>query len=400
MAAKKELSVDDKVNAVIQKINSHLKYRAIAAADQVPNAFYLRRPSGIMQLDIDTGGGLPAGGSCVLSGPDGAGKTFLLSKYMVRHQRLYGANSRIAIATVESPPDHAHLRFKHGLKIALPDEWIQNRIEYNKARGLPAPTKAEIKDWKTTVGRIDVITGKTQEDTLQAVLDLINTKAYGIIGVDSISAMIPSADAGKDLDENSKRAASASAMTEFYKRYHPTTLGIDGELNETTLILISQVRANAKKAEAQAHIQKYMRDWAPTGAYATRHGKLIDITIWPGEKLKKGSGDDRVQTGKTLCWELTKGKAGCHDGIRGEVDFHFDSFTDDPLSVFLAGIQYGVFDELDSKSVRVLRAGTGEVMKDSITREELLDRLENDVDFDTVIRIEILAAAKIECRYR
>src|SRR5688572_9440121 len=64
--------------------------RVVAMADEAPNVYELRRPTGIIQLDKDIGGGFPAGGLSVVSGPDNAGKTWVILRTMAMHQRLYG----------------------------------------------------------------------------------------------------------------------------------------------------------------------------------------------------------------------------------------------------------------------------------------------------------------------
>src|SRR3989304_6645923 len=65
------------VLAIMNKINREAKKNVIRFAEDAPNTYYVRRPSGILQLDIDCGGGLPAGGFTTISGSDAAGKSFL-----------------------------------------------------------------------------------------------------------------------------------------------------------------------------------------------------------------------------------------------------------------------------------------------------------------------------------
>jgi len=76
----------------------------------------------------------------------------------------------------------------------------------------------------------------------------------------------------------------------------------------------------------------YAREYKVGGAWALKHGKLIDIQLRPGEPIKLR--DEKV--GKEIKWELTKGKAGTHEGKTGsfryyfnppEIDLDFDFFT-------------------------------------------------------------------------
>lgn len=393
-----ELTPNQVLDATMDRINTKFKHRVIARAGDVPNPFFLRRPSGIMQLDIDTGGGLPAGGWSLLSGPEGAGKTYLLSKYMAYQQKLYGEDCRLALGVVEFLPDHFYMR-ECGLRIEIPDRMIEERNEWHKQRGEPGFTKEQIKEFKTQIGRIDIITGSTGEETLTGLLEAYATKLYHIVGLDSISAMEAKVDEGKDLEDHSARAAIANLTTKFAHKFHPLTLGLDDDTNETTMIFIAQVRANPKKAEVQANIAKYIKDWASTGAYAMKHGKLIDICVWPGEKVKEGTKESKVQTGKMINWEILKGKVGTHDGIRGDVEYDYADKVDDAMTVFDAGCQYGIIAEKPGGFV-VQQHGTRRMILPLHSRKGLLEKLRDDFEFQYRVRIEVLAAKGIECRYR
>ena len=99
-----------RVRLATDAINKGMKYSRMADTEDVSNTYLLRRPSGIMQLDVDTGGGLPAGGINYISGPDGSGKTWLLYNYFATHQRLYGEEASICYVPVEFLPDYKFMR--------------------------------------------------------------------------------------------------------------------------------------------------------------------------------------------------------------------------------------------------------------------------------------------------
>lgn len=109
-----------RARAVMAKINSQHKKVVIATADQVPNTYYLRRPSGIYDLDEQCAGGLPAGSVAYISGPEGAGKSYLLTEYFINQQRIHGENTALALCPRESKLDYFDLR-RRGLVIAIPD---------------------------------------------------------------------------------------------------------------------------------------------------------------------------------------------------------------------------------------------------------------------------------------
>lgn len=392
-----------KVQALMAKINKTAKHKVIAFANEVPNSYFLRRPCGITQLDIDTGGGLPAGGLSYISGPENAGKSFLLFKYFAMHQRLYGESATIAYAPTEGGIDYWFMR-KCGVIVSIPDANIEQQNEYRVSRGLPKFTKEEIKELKQQVGTFTPVIATSTEELLDTVLMLVDSKLYGIVAVDSISAAIPEAEAKlESLEDNPQQAANASLLTRFLLHYFPMTAGIEG-VNETTLIFTAQVRSNRKKQEAVAFMQKFIKDWTPTGAWAARHGKLLDVVIWGGAKDKDNSSVEgkKIVVGKELNWEISKGKAGTHDGITGQVDFTYANLTDDLRSIVTAGIKYGCIVEKNGK-MALLRPETGEVsniLSNIPGQEAFISAMKNDSVLEFSVRREVLAAAGIQCNYR
>jgi len=381
----------------------------ITPIEDVPNSYFLRRPSGIMPLDVDTGGGLPAGGLCYLSGPDGAGKTFLLYKYMAMNQRLLGERSAIAYGVSEAPPDHWFMR-RCGVRVAVPEAMIEEENKARRERGFPTFTKVELQEFRSQVGHIEVVRHATGEKLLDSIIECVHSKAFDIVCLDSVSALLSESESKKDLDENPQQAAVATSMTRFFQHYLATTTGFHG-VNETTCIFTSQARSNKKKSEAAAHFAKYMKDWTTTGAWAARHGKLIDITVWAGGKEKEeqsilGSDgkhhDKKVAMSKDMNWEITKGKAGTHDGITGEITFSYATLTDDLRSIVIEGMKHGCIFEKGGLLTVVRKAtGTGyEGMTDIAGVDRLIELMQEDFEVELFVRREVLASAGIRCTYR
>jgi RecA/RadA recombinase len=380
-------------------------HKVIEFASNVPNTYELRRPSGIMQLDLDTGGGPPAGGLTYISGPDNAGKTFLILLYMLMHQRLYGDQSSLAFACVEGGFDFKRA-LNMGLKISVPDPTIAQWDQERQARGFPPYTKEEWQSFKQQTGEFVIIGGPTGEAIMQTALNCIRSRLFGIVAVDSVSILLPEADAGKDIEEHEKRAANASLITKFIKQYTPLTSGLDG-LNWTTLLFSAQVRSNSAKATAPANMQKYLKDWASTGAYAGKHGKLLDICVWSGAKIDRQVQGKRVVVGKQTKYELLKGKAGAHDNVTGEFPFYYDFFypagVDQLDTVIAQGMKRGVIVENPKTSkVDVIQPDTGQLseIRNIPGMRNFRRMMEIDIDFELAVRREILASKGIMCLYR
>jgi len=384
-----------------------------------PNTYFLRRPSGIIQLDIDTGGGLPAGGLTYISGPDNVGKSVLLYKYTAMNQKLLGNKSAVALGFAESAPDHFFMR-KCGVQLRIPEDMIEERVAERKVRGQAPFTKEELAAFRQpTVGALKIVRGATGEEILQGILDCFEANCFDIVSCDSISAILPESDAGKAIDENEKRAAAAGLVTKFFKHYLNGTTGYSCR-NETTVIFISQVRSNSKKAEAPAHIAKYLPDYAPQGAWAAKHGKLIDILLKPGQKEKenavaaepvttfgallksKDARTKRVQVGKAVNYEIIKGKAGTHDGITGEYDFDYDKIVDDQRLLLVTAFARGIGIERDGK-VTVLNHATGkpfDQLHNVVGIEKACGMLRDDFELELAVRRSVLSAVGVECAYR
>lgn len=390
-------------NSLAAKSSGQADHRVIAFASEVPNTYELRRPSGIMELDLDTGGGAPAGGLTYISGPDNAGKTFLIMCYMVMHQKLYGPQSSLAYACVEGGFDFKRA-INMGLKIAVPDKIIEQWDMERRQRGFPGYTKEEWAYFKQETGEFLLLGGHTGEEILQTTLNAIKSKLFGIVAVDSVSILLPEADADKDLDENNKRAANASLITDFIKHYTPMTSGLDG-LNYTTLFFSAQVRSNQERANASPVMQKYIKQWATTGAFAGKHGKLLDVCVWSGEKIFQTLNKEKTCIGKETKYELLKGKAGTHDNVQGSFTFYYDNVLPAGIdridSVVTAGLRLGVIRERSGK-IDVVRPEDGAVteIRDIPGFANFKKMMEVDFDFELAVRREILAAKKIMCLYR
>ena len=126
---------------------------AVVRADQAPNPYIKRRPTGIMELDIDLGGGWPAGGACFVSGPDNSGKTWLMMQTMAMQQRIYQEHTILGMAITEGgfPYDQA---IRVGMRIKVPDEMIWAWNEQLRQRGMAGTRTSSFKpsstNWATS----------------------------------------------------------------------------------------------------------------------------------------------------------------------------------------------------------------------------------------------------------
>lgn len=387
------------ITALVNKINKNAKKKVIGHADELFNRYLIRRPSGIMHLDVQLRGGLPTAGLSVLAGPEGSGKTFLMYQFMKMNQRIFGDNSAIAIAPVEHPFDHMYCR-KMGLLVSVPDQRIDMEQEYRRSMGWPLMTKDEMKFLKVQIGQVLGVVADSMEDMLNILLDCIEKNCFQIVGADSITAAIPDAQAqADDVSQQGQQGLHATVLGKFFKYYAPYTTGFEGaegRNNETTLIFTQQARSNRAKAEAGPK-GKYLKDWDASGsAYSAKHMKMVELTVWSGarEKEKGEKGQRTSAIAKTINWEITKGKAGIHEGLVGDMDYSFENFVDIYATILSEGIRHAVLQERNG-----LIEAVDPVLKTPIDGVEALpyqafvEQLVNDWKVEEKIRKAIVYSA-------
>jgi len=384
---------------LMKKANADAGHPVMMFADQVPNPYDLRRPSGVMALDLDMAGGAPAGGMIKLTGPENTGKTALMYMFMAMHQRIYGDRSIIGVGYTEWKPDFWFMRFC-GMKVAIPDEMIAAR---NKARikaGLPPFTKEERAGLKEQVGDVVLIHGNNGENLLTNVVNAIKANVFGIIGLDSMTMIMPSAEAAKDMDEDvSNVRARAQLLTEFQTRVHYALTRM-GEDNRTTLILIDQVRANPDKAQAKGPMAKFVKAYKYSDIYAARHGSMMTIMLMEGEKTRSAkSADKGMVLGKQLKWSFEKGSKGTHNNITGEVYYDYAAGVDLQQNIIVVGFQNGIIHE--KGDALFVRNAAGAPVLDDIKGgpAELAAMMRADFQLEMDIRQFILQAGRVQCTY-
>lgn len=395
------------LRAYKQQVNELTGRTIVGFASEAATTYLLRRPSGIVDLDAATGGGLPSGGLIQIAGPQSAGKTWLALQYLKMHQMIRGeAFSSLWVCAEPTGGFDFKIAAKMGLKVGLPINYIPQLQELRAMRAQPLLTDEEIMVLTSKVGELMVVQAYTGEEALEAVLRGVERRLFGIIVIDSLTNLMPMANAGKDLDEENKRAARASLITDFVNHCTPQ-LNKFGEVNYTTVIGISQARSNAAKAEAGAK-GKYMKDWDIPVAWAWKHNVMQNILLWDGQKIKKTYQKQDYIIGKQVHWSVGKGKFGAHEHVFGEYDFHFDDVcpamglrhgVDRAETTIVEGIRFGIIRE-HKGSLVLVRAADGVAFMSGIPNSAILKQMiDTDFGLEMYLHQEIMAARGIECRY-
>lgn len=324
------LTAREKADAFIEKMSKSQTFQGkvqVRSARNFNTPFHLRRPTGIMSIDLALGGGFAAGGAAQVYGPKGSSKTFTAFKTAGQVQKNYGKNSIIALGMSEIRADVGFARMA-GFHVAYSPEKIQEFIEIRENNGLDPFTEEELDDMESQIGEVMMIGGITGGDMLEGTIEVLREfgSACQLIIVDSLGSLLTKEQDKKGVADK-HYGGSSGILTMWQVKVQPLFINDlpDGSCLETTILGINQVRAliggprpNMTRAAA--------------GAKSWEHAQLANIEFRTGETLYEDS-KGTIPNGKVLKWYLRKGKAGTHDGPRGEHEW-YDVPDADPVFMF------------------------------------------------------------------
>ena len=291
------------IEGVIEKINKTFKSNIISFADEYDAGFLLRRPTGIISLDIAIQGGFPRG-IIEIAGENNVGKTQLSVEVCKQLQKNYGEDACIALCMVE-PWDKSFWK-NLGFKVSFSEEEITSGEKALK-RKYTAEEKAYLKE---QVGQVVHAKCLNAEDMLSTALKLIETGIFQLVVIDSVGSMMSEQQDDKEFGEKTY-GGNSTAIQEFVNRF--TQLKTN-----TTIIMINQVRDNMKAGNSP-----YAEEHRVLGGNALKHGKFVSIWLTKGAKIKETiNGVENVEIGRTNNWLIKKQKCGGADGERGHYDFY------------------------------------------------------------------------------
>lgn len=393
------MSAQERLRTVVAGINADAKRSVVRVASDSSSSYLLRRPTGIISLDLGLAGGFPASAPTVLTGPDGAGKDYLLWRTCAEVQRIYGDDFACVIYFTEFKPDKLFMKDICGFQIGMtPDELEELDLARIQA-GLDPLSEEEREHYEHEIGSPYVIDGVIAEKGFDAVLSFVESNTCQIAAVNSIGFLQTAAKEEKEsLEEFAQQRNEAILMSKFMPKLANilNAGGPDGERNETAIILVNQVRSKDQQPKSRKGIpvpdrKKYR---SAVQAWALKHGKAIELMLHKGKAIW----DDDIGEviGKESFWEITKGKLGTHEGIRGSYNFYFDGGADivgDIVNVCLANdlfIQRGAWYEYMHPDFGFKKQGVTAV------RRHLLESPETQVH----LRDQCLRAAEVIYRHR
>lgn len=383
---------------VMAKVNASMKAPVIRMAGDTSSSYLLRRPTGIISLDIALAGGFPASAPSVLCGPDGAGKDYILWRTMAEVQRLYGESFAAAVYLTEFKADKFFMKDVCGLQIAFTKAELDEFDEARTSMGHPPLTEEQRAHYMHQVGDIMLIQGEVAEVAFDALNDCLSSNAFQILAVNSIGFLQTEAKEKTDsFEEFAQRSSEAALLTKVVPKFSMLLNRLDesGAQNETSILLVNQMRAKQDIRKMPGRTLQERDKYRPaTQSWALKHGKAIELTLHKGKDYKE-EGTNR-KMGREVPWEITKGKLGTHDGIRGSFDFFYDFGADVEGDLLNTALQ-----------LEVLEASGAWITYDHPTmnfkaqgRPEARKLLKSNTDLVDAVRRDCLRAADVVYKHR
>jgi len=331
------------VDNFLDRIRKMDKFKGVAQVEKasvLDTPYRLRRPTGIMGLDIALGGGFHAGGSAQVYGSESVGKTHLAFRTAGEIQRIYGSAANILIVSTEIRIDKSFAR-KANFRVPYAPSEVDLFNKIRKQRGQPLFDAAQRTDLLKEVGNVVIVTASTGEKALDAAYEALVEGVFQLVIIESLGALLSADQEAGDVGDRTYGGSSVmltNFMNKVYPLYMMDRIAEDGtrSMLETTIIGINQARA---ELGAVGHQKK---THAAAGAFSWKHAQLASVELSKSKPIRAQTGKPPI--GREVKWELTKGKAGTHDGKKGLYDYYHVP-KDDPVfwsEVELNSSQWGI----------------------------------------------------------
>lgn len=314
----------------------------VQVASQTNMSYLLRRPTGIISLDLALAGGFPASAPSVIVGPDGAGKDYLLWRTAAETQRIYGDDFCMAVYFTEFRPDKRYMKDFCGLQIAFSEEELLELDQARHSKKLRGLTADELDHYRRQIGEFISVVGISADQGFDQMFEFLDANICQIVAVNSIGFLQTEAKEAVDsLQEFAQRSSEATLLSKALPKF---AMYLNRGSNETSLLLLNQVRSNDTPKRTMPGRPSLDRDQYKTAAnaWALKHGKAIELMIHNGPKIYDK--DTESYLGRKKQWELTKGKLGTHEGIKGEFNYYYGEGADIAGDLIATAVQLGVIE--------------------------------------------------------
>ena len=264
------------LDKVLAQINKKYGENTVVLASKVAKP--TRFPSGSLSLDMILGGGWPTNQWHEIIGEASNGKTALALKTIAINQQRDPNFTTIWIAA---------------------EEWVP---EYAEMCGVDP-------------NRVHVFTSNVMEIALTAVLEFVETQEVDCVVIDSLPALVPSAEDEKEMDEFTV-GRGAQLMGKFFRKMEKAGKRdlLGGERPFIGLI-INQWRMKIGVM--------YGDPRTTPGGEAKNYFFFTRIDVKRDEWIETGTGQEKKKVGQTIKFQTRKNKSA-PPGQTAYTDFYFD----------------------------------------------------------------------------
>jgi recombination protein RecA len=317
------------IDRIVSSINKELKTNLVVGDDDALDT--LRIPTGMPALDNMLGGGVPRQAVTELFGYQSSGKTYI-SQRIIAHAQSLGYTCGFIDAEFSYDP-----------------EWSAN----------------------VGISTHDLIVSRpnTGEVALDVLLKLCE-EGVDIVVLDSIAALLPTAEAKEGMDHLSI-GLQARLMNQLFRKLAPVN-------SKTAVILINQIRAG---------IGGYITRDALPGGKGQEFFSRIMVRVKKGETI----GDQKSPQGFFIEMKAEKNKT--HTPLlTSSVPFYYTGLPDPIYEAFMMASDLGI----------VVRSGpqyaypdkeTGEVLHKALGKDKFLQLMKDEEGLRTSIEEEIRSKA-------
>jgi len=334
------------VDAVVAKLNKKLGENTIVKASEIVPM--TRFTSGSLSLDMILGGGWPTNQWHEIIGEASNGKTALALKTIAANQKINPDFTTIWIAA---------------------EQWVP---EYAEMCGVDS-------------SRVFVFSSNVMEIALTAVLEFVETKEVDCVVIDSLPALVPSAEDEKEMEEFTV-GRGAMLMGKFFRKMERAgKRSMLGEERPFIGLIINQFRMKIGVM--------YGDPRTTPGGEGKNYFFFTRVDVKRDEWIEIGTGQEKRKVGQTIKFQTRKNKSS-PPGQTAFVDFYFDDGS---------GIDKGEYDfakEIVSLAIInkiVVRAGAYYRYSDRQWQgaDALLSSIREEVDLQEQLTKDVMGTLKL-----
>lgn len=288
------MTEDKELKEVLDAINKKFGDGSIQNASEV-NLKIERLPTGIFGLDLELGGGLPAGRIVEIYGKEQSLKSTIALRAIAQAQK---AEKLCAYLDIEGRLD----------------------LNWAKKQGVD-------------IEKLKFSRPETGEKAGDIVDTLVRSGLFAIVVIDSVSALIPQLDTEQTMTETEKIGGRAQLGNRLVRKVHSglNNKNSDGTLNQTCIIFINQIRMK---------IGTYGNPEDTTGGMGLKFGASVRIEVRKSEYLKH---KDNI-VGFILKFKITKNTTFMPYRV-GQFKFYLSGKIDNITTLVDYGISLGIIHQ-------------------------------------------------------